>query len=234
MFITVPLIVIAVATTMLVVMVLRKWPYLKKLEPDAHPVGDSLVHDLAPEAIGRVKSIDWQSLWHHGLDGIEGALSGIRSAFTAIGEASERLKSSVQSVKRSVPERTETHEPETEPERPTVVVPARDDEAEQERLLREEEQKLILDIAQNPKNVELYKKLSRVYSKLDNLPDAIEALTAASKLDPDDDAMLERLDRLKERSEKEKEKEKRTEEKKEEEPPEESEEKSDSKEKTDE
>lgn len=208
MFITVPLVVIAVAATVLVVMVLRKWPYLKKLEPDAHPVGDSLVHDLAPEVIERAKSVDWQSFWHHGLAGIEGVLSGVRSAFTAIGEASERLMSSVQSVKRSVPERVETHELEPQPEKPTVVVPARDDEAEQERLLREEEQKLILDIAQNPKNVELYKKLSRVYSKLGNGKDAIESLAAASKLDPDDDAILERLDRLKEREEKEGEREK--------------------------
>ena len=63
MFITVPLLIIAGAAVALAFITWRKWPFLKKLEPDAHAVGDSFVHDLAPEAIERARGVDWRSLW---------------------------------------------------------------------------------------------------------------------------------------------------------------------------
>lgn len=205
MFITIPLLFVTGALLALGFVIWRKWPFLKKLEPDAHAVGDSFVHDLAPEAVERARAVHWRSLWHHVLQGIEEMLNVIRSAFHAVGRASDRLRSSVQSVKRSVPEPQSVQEP-YEPEAPQVVVPQKDDQAEQERLLKEEEQRLILDIAQDPKNVNLYVALGKVYSKLGNITDAIESFKTAGKLDPDDPSIKERLNRAEDRLERETEK----------------------------
>lgn len=199
MFIIVPLGLIGLSLVGLAFVIWRKWPFLKKLEPDAHQVGESFVHDLAPEAVERAKNVDWRSWWHQGMNGVEESLKAVRSAFTAIGQASERLRSSVQSVKESVSEKIDLPERSSQPEKPIVTVPPRDDEAEQQRLLKTEEQKLILDIAQDPKNVNLYIALGRVYSKLNNIPDAIESYKTASKIDPDDTQVKERLERLEER-----------------------------------
>lgn len=203
MFITVPLFIVASALIALAFVIWRKWPFLKKLEPDAHPVGESFVHDLAPEAMERARSVDWRSFWHQGLQGVEDSLKMVRSAFHAVGQASERLRSSVQSVKLSVPEPQPTGKM-TEPEPPRVVVPPKDDQAEQERLLKEEEQRLILDIAQDPKNVNRYVALGKVYSKLGNMSDAIESFKTAAKLDADDASIRERLVRAQERLDREK------------------------------
>ena len=205
MFIIVPLGLIGLSLVGLAFVIWRKWPFLKKLEPDAQQIGESFVHDLAPEAVEKVKHVDWRSWWHQGMNGVEESLKVVRSAFTAIGQASERLRSSVQSVKESVSEKIDLPEQSSQPEKPVVVVPARDDEAEQQRLLKTEEQKLILDIAQDPKNVNLYIALGRVYSKLNNIPDAIESYRTASKIDPDDAQIKERLERLEERQKREEE-----------------------------
>ena len=86
MFITVPLLIVAVAFIALVFVVWRKWPFLKKLEPDAHSVGESFVHDLAPEAIERARRVDWRAFWHQGLQGIEELLKVFRKAFDAVGQ----------------------------------------------------------------------------------------------------------------------------------------------------
>ena len=58
-------------------------------------------------------------------------------------------------------------------------------------LSREEKQKkeehaLIIEIAKNPKNPELYKKLADIYILTENFADAAEALETALKLDPED------------------------------------------------
>ena len=206
MFISIPLFIIVAAFLVLAFIVWRKWPFLKKLEPDAHTVGDSFVHDLAPEAVQRARAVHWRAFWNQMLQIIDEALHGIRAAFHAIGQASDRLRTSIQSVKHSIPEpQPVTSRP--EPEQNKVAVPAPIDEAERKRLLKEEEQRLILDIAQDPKNVNLYVALGKVYTKLDNFADAAESFKTASKLDPDDDAIKERLKRAQERLEREEERE---------------------------
>lgn len=209
MFISIPLFIIIAALLALGFMVWRKWPFLKKLEPDAHQVGESFVHDLAPEAVSRARAVHWRALWRQALQAAEEVLNGIRAIFHSIGQAFDRLRASVQSAKRSMPEPQPVGQQPPAPQEPKIAGPPRDDEAEQKRLLKEEEQRLILDIAQDPKNVNLYVALGKVYTKLENSADAVESFKTASKLDPDDDAIKERLTRAGERLEKEKEKKER-------------------------
>lgn len=202
MFIYAPLAVVLGSCIALAVLVWRKWPFLKKLEPDAHPVGRTFLHDLAPEAAERLGVVQWQSLWRHALAGTEGSLGALRSAFAAVGQASERMMSSVKTVKENVRQRQEQAAEPVLPAAPETVRPMRNDTAEQERLLKVQEQRLIVDIAQDPKNADLYQSLARVYAKLGNLPDAAESLRAAAKLAPDDAELAERLARLQARVEK--------------------------------
>ena len=68
--------------------------------------------------------------------------------------------------------------------------------------LRQEEQRLIVAIAQNPKDADLYSSLARVYMRLQNYTDAVEALEAAHKLVPDDESIASRLERARKRKEK--------------------------------
>jgi tetratricopeptide (TPR) repeat protein len=68
--------------------------------------------------------------------------------------------------------------------------------------VRQEEQRLIVAIAQNPKDAQLFSQLARVYMRLQNYGDAVEALTAATKLVPDDEMMAKRLERARRRKEK--------------------------------
>jgi len=61
--------------------------------------------------------------------------------------------------------------------------------------LQAEEQRLIVAIAQHPKEVDLYSQIARVYMRLHNYADAIEALKQATKLEPANDQFLKRLER---------------------------------------
>ena len=51
---------------------------------------------------------------------------------------------------------------------------------------KEEEQRLIIEIAKNPKDAELYKKLGNIYMKTGEWHDAFESFKKASELDPED------------------------------------------------
>ncbi|HXV26752.1 MAG TPA: hypothetical protein VD862_01880 [Candidatus Paceibacterota bacterium] len=209
MFITIPLILIAVAVLALVVVVWRKWGYLRKLEPESHPVGRTFFHDLAPEAAAGLRSFHWKNYWHNILTAIEAVLGRVQAFFSSINRASERLAHSVRRVSKDAEkERQDRTEPPAPAAAQEPAKPAVDDQAERERALKEEEQQLIVAIAQDARNVVLYRRLSDVYLKLGNLKDAVESLKVAVKLEPDDGRLSERLASLKERLEKRQEREK--------------------------
>jgi cytochrome c-type biogenesis protein CcmH/NrfG len=63
--------------------------------------------------------------------------------------------------------------------------------------LRAEEQRLIVEVAQNPKDHQLYSDLARVYMRLRVYTDAVEALQQALKLEPGNEQYLRRLERAK-------------------------------------
>ena len=63
--------------------------------------------------------------------------------------------------------------------------------------LKQEEQRLIIEIAKNPKDADLYKELGILYMKTGDLEDARHSFIKAEELNPADDDNKRRLDRVK-------------------------------------
>jgi len=62
--------------------------------------------------------------------------------------------------------------------------------------LEEEEHKLILEIAQNPKDAGLYKKLGNIYMKTGEWRDAAESFKKVLEIEPEDETTGNKLARL--------------------------------------
>lgn len=67
---------------------------------------------------------------------------------------------------------------------------------------KEEEQKLIIEIAKNPKNAEFYKKLGNIYAKTGEWYDAVESFKKSLELDPEDAGIKIKLERASKKLEK--------------------------------
>ena len=60
-------------------------------------------------------------------------------------------------------------------------------------FLKNEEERLIIEIAQNPKNAALYESLGDLYIEMSNFNDAKESFEAAIELNPQDESIKQKL-----------------------------------------
>lgn len=202
MFFLIPLILALLALIVIAVIVWRKMPYLRKLMPEAHETGDTLLHDFAPELIDRFNAIPWRHYVHRVLVELEKALRRVRLFMLSLDRISDRVIRKVRRVHQEtarqheeiVAQQQEAHE--ARQEEPDEI------DMDDPDQLKQEEQRLIVAIAQNPKDVQLYSRLAQVYMRLQNYTDAIEALEVAAKLNPDDTSISKRLERARRRKEK--------------------------------
>lgn len=67
---------------------------------------------------------------------------------------------------------------------------------------KEEEQQLIIEIAKDPKNAELYKKLGNIYMRMGEWRDAVESFKKVTELDPEDKTIVAKLERATKKLEK--------------------------------
>lgn len=67
-------------------------------------------------------------------------------------------------------------------------------------LLKEEEQRLIIEIAKDPKNPALYQELGDVYLTMKNFSDAKESFETALSFDPQNTALQEKLAHVREQA----------------------------------
>lgn len=72
-------------------------------------------------------------------------------------------------------------------------VPAQPEEAISPAFLKNEEERLILEIAKNPKDPKLYEALGDLYSEMDSPGDAKESYEAAIELNPQSDILKQKL-----------------------------------------
>ena len=197
LYLTIPLAVALLAVLAIAVIAWRKMPFLRKLTPDAHPPGASLLHEYAPELIDSAKRLPWRQFLHETLVRIETGLKGIREAFRRLDQASDRF---VRTVRRGAQQAAQKHE--------EAVARQAEERQEQERdmdevdfddpaQLKAEEQRLIVAIAQNPKDHTLYSDLARVSMRMHTWKDAVEALEQAYRLQPENEQYLKRLERAK-------------------------------------
>lgn len=195
MFLFIPL-----ATTLLSLFAIffiawRKFTYLKKI---SEPAGATIekngfanfFSDLFPEIVYRYKKLDFEAYKSSLLKELEKLLRRLRLISLKIDRLTNSLlwkikrESDKNGSKKAIEFKTETE----------TISPKKENLAES---LKREEQQLIIEIAKNPKNPELYKKLADVYIALKNFPDAKESLEAALELDSEDRQTKERLEGIK-------------------------------------
>jgi tetratricopeptide (TPR) repeat protein len=185
----------------IIVVVYRKMPYLRKLSPEAHPAGQTVLHDYAPELIDWAASVPWRRFLHNMLVEFEKLLRKGRLLMSSLDRVSDRVIRKVRTVHQETAKQQE------------AIVAQREEAAQQAEesdeidmddpeQLRQEEQRLIVAIAQNPKDSDQIIRLARVYMRLRAFGDAVEALEAALKFRPDDEILQKRLKRAREMNEK--------------------------------
>ncbi len=202
LYLTIPLGIALAAALAVVVIVWRKMPYLRKLTPESHEVGQTMLHDMAPELVDWWRGIPWQQYEHTVLMEAEQVLHWMRTLVGSVDRASERL---AKGVRRAGQEAAKSHE---------VAVAQREEEKRERELeqeppdevdltdpeqLKAEEQRLIVAIAQDPKDAALYSDIARVYMRSHAYGDAVEALEQAHKLVPENESYLKRLGRAKQK-----------------------------------
>ena len=196
MFIIVPSILIGISVIGMAVIIRRKMPYLRKLSPESHEVSENILEDFFPELIAWVGQIPWHQYRQTSLQELEKGLRWMRLAFLKIDHAAARL---IQKVRRTHLSNNLEHTLSAQPEVLTEVMvtehmaivadPTPED-------LKGQEQQLIIEIAQDPKNAGLYEKLGDLYLKMDTIPDAKEAYEAGLGFNPDNPTLARKYSTL--------------------------------------
>ena len=188
MFFIIPFSIILISAFGICFIVWRKRTYLNKLTPEANEVGDNLFYDFFPEVTDGFKKFNWREHKEYLLSEFEKNLRRIRLFSLKIDHAMLALINKVRNISVSSESekgkdsvvKTETHKNKTN---------AVDE-------LKKKEQALIIEIAKDPKNADLYLELGNLYTSIDDSKEAKEAYEAALKLRPDDSRIASKLSRL--------------------------------------
>ena len=174
----------------------RKFVYLKKLAPgvidNSNVAQESFLAEFFPEAAQHLKTAKFQEYGAAILAEFEKFLRRLRLISLRIDTFMSQL---VHRVRKSNARREETlgkemeAEVEKDADKPIQVNDTKKD-------LKEEEQRLIIEIAKNPKDAKLYKKLGQVYLKTGESGDAFESFKKALELNPDDGEIKAKLEKL--------------------------------------
>lgn len=193
MFILIPLILILVSVVGISVIVFRKMPYLNKLTPETHTGGDVLA-DLFPEFSEGFKSLklrEYGNLW---LVELEKLLRRLRVISLKMDRISDSWIKKIRNGNVSritaqvVTEKTEVAE------NPVIKVQTTPQTTIED--MKREEQKLIIEIAKNPKDSKLYEILGDLYVKMNNFSDAKESYEAAIELNPNSETLQKKLSQV--------------------------------------
>ncbi len=200
LFILIPIAVAVVALIGAGIIVGKKLTYLRKLNPESHEVGVSLWHDMFPEAINTANKIQVREHWSNWLTELEKALRQTRVWFSKLDRWWAGIINRVRTAREdSMPEDVQTplaDEVTSVPAvEPSVRIVSKKSKLDPQKL-KEEEQRLIVEIAQNPKDGLLYETLGDVYVQMGNFNDAIESFKAAISLNPEDQGLKNKLSQV--------------------------------------
>lgn len=192
MFVLIPLIFLFVSLVGIFYIVWKKMPYLKKLAIDGAGEGHDFWSGFFPGVSSWVKSIDLEVhkvTWMKEFEKFVRRLHIISlrlDNFTNL--LLHKIRTKNGEVKNgAVKAQFEKTEENGKPK--TVINPL--------EILKKEEQRLIIEIAKDPKNPDLYRKLGDLYLELKNLKDAEESFLVALDLDPDDLESKNKLHKIK-------------------------------------
>lgn len=167
----------------------RKFPYLKKLPIDMEQkVGVSFFSDFFPELHQSFRRFDLSSYQSYFLRELEKFLRRLKVASLKL----ERLANSLIRKIKTNDYYTNGNGGGVGLEK-QVAEPVKVFPVESEVNYKKEEQSLIIEIAKDPKNPELYRRLADVYFSMKNFVDAVESLEMSLKLDSEDEKTKEKL-----------------------------------------
>lgn len=190
MFILAPLMLIVASVMMISVIVFRKMPYLNKLTPESHP-GGNVLDDLFPElsdVFENLKFKEYGNLW---LIELEKFLRRLRVVSLKMDRISDSWIKKIRSgnISRAtisaVTDKKEVIDFSVPQIQSSTVVTIED--------LKKEEQRLIIEIAKNPKDTKLYEVLGDLYVKMNSFSDAKESFEAAIELSPHNEHLKQKL-----------------------------------------
>lgn len=170
--------------------IVRKFPYLKKLSIDPEQkITGTFFSDFFPEIYYRLKKIDLASYRTYFLRESEKFFRRLRVISLKLESFSNALISKIKTshhYNNGPGSMGEFVKPINEPVE--IIIPV-----EHPVNYKKEEQSLIIEIARDPKNPELYRKLADIYLSMENFLDAKESLETVLKFDPDDEKTKEKL-----------------------------------------
>jgi tetratricopeptide (TPR) repeat protein len=199
LFILIPLLIILFALIGIGVIVYKKIPFLQKLTPESHEVGETVFHDFFPEVVTAHKSFNFKEYKEKSLRELEKILRRMKLVVSSIERWSESLIQRVRKVHRKTALEVKKAEEQVAEDNSIAIAqqdlvdirPKTKDMSDDE--LRAEEQRLIVEIAKDPKNSMLYEDLGNVYVKLRSFQDAKDSFEAAFKLDPENQKLEKKL-----------------------------------------
>lgn len=196
MFFLIPLGIFLISLFLITWLVARKFVYLKKLAPgvidNSDVAQESFLAEFFPEMAQHLKMAKLREYSAAVLAEFEKLLRRLRLISLRIDTLMSQL---VHRVRKSNARREEILVKETVAEaEKEVSKPIRISDVKKD--LKEEEQRLIIEIAKNPKDAELYKKLGQVYLKTGEDRDASESFKKALELNPEDRETKAKLEKL--------------------------------------
>jgi tetratricopeptide (TPR) repeat protein len=196
MYLLIPLIVFLSSLLLIAWIVVRKFVYLKKLVPEtlenSAVVQESFWAELFPELAASLKKIKLREWGIAVLAEFEKFLRKLRLISMKIDTFTNQL---IHNVRKTTVYHEEVLSKKAETKEEQTTGEARK-ARKKEKDWKEEEQRLIIEIAKDPKNAGLYKKLGRLYLGTGENEDAYESFKKAAELNPEDAEAKAKLEKL--------------------------------------
>lgn len=209
MFIIIPLALIIFSLVAIFFIIYKKLPQLKSISSVS---GDSSVpskynlfsvnsfNDFFPEIaeyLKRIKFHEYKNMW---LMEVEKILRRLRLVSLKMDRFSDHLIKKIRKVGDSQPKKVDAmqelrmSEPVAEQSVKVIKEKSFQDKPAIVSMesLKSEEQKLIIEVAKNPKDYRLYETLGDLYMKMENFGDAKESYEAAKELNPHSEVLVKK------------------------------------------
>lgn len=200
MFLILPLSIFIVSVAIIIWVITRKFVYLKKLVPETLVTTggqENFWIEMFPEIAGLLRKINLRAFGINFLTEFEKLLRKLRLISMKIDGLTNRL---IHRVRKETKEQSEIlKEAKLEEEKKTNGADAGDimeklgDNSED---LKQKEQLLIIEIAKNPKDVNLYRELGTIYMRIGDFDDAKQSFNKALELEPGNEATERKLRRV--------------------------------------
>jgi len=193
MFIIIPLVFFLISAGYLAFTLTRKFEYLKKISPEAihdRPASwQTFWAEMFPGVVSLGERIEWQENKVHFLAESEKLLRRMRLFFLRIDGSIHTLLNRLRRKTKREEEVLQKQEDAEEMQATSALLPATLDP-------KQEEQLLIMEIAKDPKDPLLYRKLGDIYIKMGDDENARNSFATVLDLDPENWYAKKKLEKL--------------------------------------